>query len=467
MIKQAPPVSRIVAMAIFALSCFGILLYLWTSFGGNVPLKPQGYRFDADLTEATLLVNDADVRISGVNVGRVAKTRRVGRFARATIEMQSKYAPIPKDTRLTLRQKTLGGETYVELSPGDPRSGLLPESGRLPSSQARETAEIDEVLSNVFDAKTRNATKRLLIGLQNAFEGRSEDFNDALGHLGPFAVESGRLLRVIDRQRESMRRLVRDGGFVLSAAGRRQGELSSLVRAGDRVLATTARRNAELEETVRILPTTLRELRPTFGEIEAFSREAAPVLRELRPAGRELGPALVDAAGLAPDLRGLFRDVDEVIDVSKRALPATTRTVNAARPVFGELAKALRDLLPVVDFLGLYETEVVQLFAGAAAGFQYTDVTDDGSRRHFFRALIPFGPEGLVGAQQRFGTNRHNPYPNPRWLDDLATGLESIDCENTGNTSPAGTEAPEPCKVQPPFRLRGRATAYPQIKRDP
>ena len=43
-IKQAPSIGRIVAMIAFALSCFGILLYLWLTFGGSMPLKPQGYR---------------------------------------------------------------------------------------------------------------------------------------------------------------------------------------------------------------------------------------------------------------------------------------------------------------------------------------------------------------------------------------------------------------------------------------
>ena len=30
---------------IFAFSCFGLLLFLWLSFGGSIPLKPKGYRF--------------------------------------------------------------------------------------------------------------------------------------------------------------------------------------------------------------------------------------------------------------------------------------------------------------------------------------------------------------------------------------------------------------------------------------
>jgi phospholipid/cholesterol/gamma-HCH transport system substrate-binding protein len=466
MIKQAPPISRVVAMVAFALSCFSIVLFLWINFGGSVPLKAKGYRFTADLTEATLLVNDADVRISGVSVGSVVKSERVGNVARATIDMDSKYAPIPKDTRVTLRQKTLGGETYVELTPGNAKGGLLEEGGGLPTSQARETSEIDEVLSNVLDPETRESLRRLFAQLERASKGRGEDVNDALGHAGPLAEAGGRLLRVVEQERQALRRLVHDGGFVLDSVGRRQGELSALVRAGDRVLRTTARRNAELEETIRILPTTLRELRPTLKELEGFSLEAQPVVRELRPAGRELGPALVDASALAPDVRRLFRDVDDVIDVAEQALPATTRTVKAAQPVFQQLAPALRDLLPVVEYVGLYPNEAVTFFAGVSAALNYTERGSDGLPRHFFRTIIPLSPEGVVGAEERFGTNRHNPYVKPGWLNDLATGLEAIDCENTGNASPEGTQAP-PCKVQAPTPFRGRSTAYPQLRRAP
>ena len=42
MIKQAPSIGRILTMVAFALSCFGILIFLWLSFGGSVPLQPEG-----------------------------------------------------------------------------------------------------------------------------------------------------------------------------------------------------------------------------------------------------------------------------------------------------------------------------------------------------------------------------------------------------------------------------------------
>ena len=41
--KQAPTLGRLLTMVLFALSCFGLLLFLWLSFGGPVPLKPVSY----------------------------------------------------------------------------------------------------------------------------------------------------------------------------------------------------------------------------------------------------------------------------------------------------------------------------------------------------------------------------------------------------------------------------------------
>ena len=111
--KQAPSVGRILVMVLFALSCFGILLYLWLVFGGSTPLKPQGYRVKVNFPEATQLAQEADVRISGVPVGRVKKKELDEETTSVEIELDGKYAPLPGDTRAVLRQKTLLGETYV------------------------------------------------------------------------------------------------------------------------------------------------------------------------------------------------------------------------------------------------------------------------------------------------------------------------------------------------------------------
>ena len=42
--KRAPTLGNMLVIILFVLSCFGLLLFLWESFGGPLPLKPKGYR---------------------------------------------------------------------------------------------------------------------------------------------------------------------------------------------------------------------------------------------------------------------------------------------------------------------------------------------------------------------------------------------------------------------------------------
>ena len=118
MIKRAPSPAQLISMIVFAFSCFALILFLWVSFGGPVPLKPQGYRVNVTFNEAVQLATEADVRISGVPVGKVKKVEPEGGRTDATLEIESRYAPLPDDVKAILRSKTLLGETYVELSPG-------------------------------------------------------------------------------------------------------------------------------------------------------------------------------------------------------------------------------------------------------------------------------------------------------------------------------------------------------------
>ncbi len=69
--KQAPSIGRILVAVGFTLSCFALLLFLWVTFGGPIPFKPESYRFTADFPEAITLQKEADVRIGGVSVGKV------------------------------------------------------------------------------------------------------------------------------------------------------------------------------------------------------------------------------------------------------------------------------------------------------------------------------------------------------------------------------------------------------------
>src|SRR5919112_445499 len=165
--KSTPSLAQLLTMVVFALSCFGLLLFLWLSFGGPIPLKPTGYRAQVGFPEATQLGLEADVRVAGVSVGKLRKKELDPHGNR-------KFAPLRADTRAILRQKSLLGETYVELTPGSSKK-TLPEGGRLPDGQVKPTVELDEIFDSL-DPATRDAFKSWQKELAVGIKGRGRDF---------------------------------------------------------------------------------------------------------------------------------------------------------------------------------------------------------------------------------------------------------------------------------------------------
>ncbi|MDQ4040364.1 MAG: hypothetical protein M3141_01275, partial [Actinomycetota bacterium] len=167
--------------------------------------------------------------------------------------------------------------------------------------------------------------------------------------------------------------------------------------------------------------------------------------------------------------RVLFADVDRVVKVSERALPAATRIVRAAPPLVRVLYTAGRDLVPVAELLGRHRNEVTAMFANVAAATQATLPGAGGKPIHYLRTLIPFTNEAFVDRPQRLPSNRHNPYFAPRGLDRLASGLHAFSCANLDNPQSApvlGTGGPPPCVVQAPQEVQGRRASFPQVRRD-
>ncbi len=433
--KQAPTLGRILVMAGFALSCFGLLLYLWVAFGGGFPLKPEGYRFHVRFGEATQLAQQADVRISGVPVGKVVKLELgPGQTTDATIQLDERYAPIPRDAKAILRSKTLLGETYVELTPGDADNGTLPEGGTLPDGQVRDTVELDEIFRGL-DEKTRESFAVWMQSLAEGIEGRGADLNNAFGNLGPFAEDTNELVEILNRQDPALRLLVRNTGVVFDALSRRSGDLTSLIRNSNVVFGTVAARNQQLQETFRAFPTFERESITTLQRLDRFAARADPILTELRPFARELSPTLQAAEQFAPPFRDFLVDLGPLITYARTGLPAFRRLLNDARPAFGQLDPFTRSLNPFLGFVNDYLPELDAFVGNIVASTQATSAADavGDVPVHYLRTGSMFSPEGLSLYPNRLTYNRPNPYRFPNQLRELSTGLpafENRQCTN-------------------------------------
>ena len=526
--KQAPSIIRILIAAGFTLSCFALMLFLWVAFGGPVPLNPESYRFTAYFPEATTLAVESDVRIGGVSVGKVktieaapADIRLQGRdVAEVEIEIEPRYAPISKDARAIMRQKTLLGETFVELTsgtepgadtgataqvalgdsaeqvPGAPPAEALPEGGTLGVGQTREATQIDEIF-NALDDETRDAFQRWQASAAVAIRDRSLDFNDALGNLAPFITDASDTLEILAGQEEALRGIVRDVGITFEALSERREELTESIRGSRNTFEGLAAEDEALADTIQILPTFQRESRATMERLEGFRVEADPLIRDLIPVAEQLDPTLDDVRRLAPNLRDLFGDLGDLQRASLRGLPALRDFLNGLAPVIEELDPFLADLNPIIRYLEYQKGTVGDFLGGpsvALSGALTPQLPSDPAPNHMLRQLSVLGPESLSINPVRLATNRGHAYVDDAVLNAPQTvqnGIfPSFDCKNTDYAPVVGGDPDEdtilpgesvtgvnsgnppsasfaPCWIQPDFFARFGGTRAPRIFTDP
>ena len=425
---QAPTFGRIAIAVGFALSCFGLLLFLWVAFGGPVPLAPKSYRVDMKFDEATQLAVESDVRISGVSVGKVkAIDLSDDGLADATIEIDPKYAPIPSNTKAILRQKTLLGETYVELTPGNSDAEPIPEGGSLPTAQVSEAVQLDEIF-RAFDEPTREAFQQWMAEASVALKGRGADLNAALGNLPGFATSADDLLRILDSQRLAVGQLVDDGGQTFDAISERPGQLRSLIQNTESVFSTTAARDDQIRELFQVLPTFLDESKLTLERLDEFSVDTDPLVTQLRPSARELSGTLLAIKDLSPKLEHFFTGLMPVIDRSQRGFTAL-RTVldDQLPPALGRVEEFMNQLIPAIDTVRSYRREVTAFLGNLAVAANGESVpTGTPGPVKYLRASGPLGPSVLASPPSLYQSTRTNAYTKPGGFTKLAQGLESL-----------------------------------------
>jgi len=457
--KAAPSLLRIVTMVVFALSCFGLLLFLWLSFGGPIPLKPQGYRVQVAFPEAATLATEADVRIAGVSVGKVRKLEVDKSSSRtlATIELDREFAPLHADAEAMLRQKTLLGETYVQLTPGH-AGQTIPEGGKLGNAQVADTVQLDEIF-DALDPQTRASFKTWQQELSKGIDGRGRDFNDALGTLPGFAADGSDVLHVLATQDAALERLVKNTGVTFAALTENEQQLQTLITSSKRVFDATASRNDALAEAIRIFPTFLDESKATLARLDEFSRDTDPLVKDLRPVAQDLKPTLADVHATAPDLERFFRNLDPLIDASKTGLPAARDTIEGAEPLLASVGPFLEQLNPMLQYLEMSQSQVSDFISQGGAAVADTTASPGGGNGHYLRQFGPLGAESAAIYRERLPTNRGETYVGPQHLFGPPAMKyliqPSTDCSNTGGDH-APSQGNPGCWKHGPMRFQGR-----------
>ncbi len=492
--KRAPTLANILVIVLFALSCFGLLLFLWESFGGPVPLKPKGYRFTADFSRTLALAEQSDVRISGVNVGHVISLEHnKDGLTHATIEIASKYAPIRSNMHAILREKTLLGETYVQLKPEGGTAPPLPDGGTLPIAQVEPVVTLDDILS-AFNPETRKAFQVWMESLDEGLGGRGEQINASFATLQPFVEDSNKLVTILASQEGALRDLIHNTGTVFDALTERQGQYRGLIENGERAFHAAAEGSQGIAETFRELPAFERNSQTAFRSLNSFAANTTPFLNQFRPAEEQLTPLLEAVKPFTPSFNSLLTALGPFAKAGKQGLPAVKPGLELTTPLIGATSPVLRNLNPFFQYLSEYVPELQAVVANGTAVTQTHEKNTNvpgGPQQHFLKGMFVFAPEDLAVYPQRVGTNRANAYPLPGAFSSLASGLSVFSSASCANSAPSlsgppyGTitqsvieqlielhvvNAPESasnsvaapaCNQQSPFTFNGQTSQFP------
>ena len=498
--KRAPTLANILVIILFALSCFGLLLFLWESFGGPLPLKPKGYRMTVAFPRALALAEQSEVRISGVDIGHVV-TLKVGKEgrSRATLEIDSQDAPVRADTHAILRQKTLLGETYVQLIPeGTPlgKSGpFLRDGGQLADSQVEPSVTLDDILASL-NTPTRHAFQVWQQSVEEGINGRGEAINNDFATLDPFVQSANNLVSVLASQEGAVTALIHNTGVVFTALAGRDDELEGAIVNGEHTFHAFAEGSQAWADAFRALPKFESSSRVALKELDRFAAAADPYYEEFRPAERQLSSLVKAAKPFTPVYNGFLTSLGPLTKAAKRGLPDVAKELDLTVPLLENLSPVLRNFDPFLQYTGEYVPELQALFANFTAASEAHDKNSDdktaGVEEHYLRSMQAVTPQSLAVYPQRIGTDRANPYLKPGAFSSLAGGLQAFSTSSCANSAPSvgGTpnatvtqgiieqlielhvaNAPEsansvpapPCLQQSPFTFNGQSSQFPHV----
>lgn len=468
--KTRATLPRILVIVGFSLSCFGLILFLWLSFGGTIPLQSKGYRVKISFQDASQLADQADVRVAGITIGKVIDKGLdpAGNRTLATLQLDPKYVPLRKDARAILRQKTLLGETYVQLTLGTPGGPSIPDGGRLADSEVESTVRFDDFL-RTFGPETRRAFRQWQKSTAQSGRGRTQDLSDSLGNLPVFTDNGSLVLDVLDRRRGALASLVRGTDSVFSDLTRDQGALQSAITNSTQVFATLSGRHDALAASIKALPPFLRQSRLTFARLARFSDATTPLVRSLRPVLQDANPTVAALRSLSPDLRNLFNDLPPLITASRTGLPALSSVLRGLTPTLGTLGPFLQQVNPILQYLEVNQPTVSDFLnlGPSALGLKLPAPPGSASNGHALPQLIVAGSQTLP-AVQRTADNRGDAYLPPGGLalplikDPTKFTLPSFDCKNVGGPKPPTTTPG--CFVAPDVSFQGRTQHFPQVQ---
>lgn len=274
--------------------------------------QPGQYRVTVPVQNAAGLYPGSDVMIAGAHAGRVEGIALRDGAAMVTFSVDAERAPLSRDATVAVRPKSLLGERYLALDPG--QSGATLASGAtLPATAVTQSVDLEDVV-NTFDQPTRDKLQTLVVELGGGVAGRGAELNQGLAAGRQDAQDLRGVADTLARRDAELQGVIANLDSVaqeLARSDRRQ-QLTVLVQNLEALIKNLADQDAQLEvalaETDAALSRSATALDGTGGNLAGIVRQVPATVHLADLLLVDLG---VDSDALMPHLAQLNQGIAE------------------------------------------------------------------------------------------------------------------------------------------------------------
>jgi virulence factor Mce-like protein len=273
-----------------------VLVAVFLAYNANngLPFVPT-YQLNVSVPNAAQLTKNAEVRIGGTRVGTVSEIvperGADGRYyARLHMNLETGVKPLPKDSTFLIRPRSALGLKYVEITKGTSTDGFA-DGATVPLRNARpHPVELDQFL-DMFDDKTRQASRVNLTEFGNALAGRGQDINTAIAEFNPLLTDLVPVMQNLSDRRTRLGQLFQALGrsaAIVAPAAQAQADLFTNL---DTTFAALSGVTADIQAAIEGGPAALDAATRGFPRQRPFLANSAAFFRELRPGVQALRTA--------------------------------------------------------------------------------------------------------------------------------------------------------------------------------
>ncbi|MEO8968400.1 MAG: MlaD family protein [Solirubrobacteraceae bacterium] len=360
--RRSQPSALANPVLVGAMTVLVVMVAVFLAYNANngLPFVPTK-QVKVDIASGSDLVPGNEVREGGFRIGLVSelkpialKTGQIG--AQLTLQLDQAHGSVPVDSTASIRPRSLLGLKYIDLHKGVSHK-MFSDGGTMPITQTSVPVQFEDVFQ-AFDAKTRPAIDKNLVGFGDALAGRGSALNDTFASLP-------KLLQYL----KPVTQYLADPGTGLT---RFLSSLEGFMSTVAPVAATNARLFTDmattfegfsrdpnaLEQTIARSPSTeqvstqsLKVQQPFLSDLTVLGHNLAPATHELAVALPTINPAIEIGTRTLARTPPLNRNLQQVMGALQNLAqaPGTNMAINA-------LTDTSQTLNPMIRYLGPYQT---------------------------------------------------------------------------------------------------------------